>query len=488
MRLVDRDGLTELASDDDGGPGFAALLEWTAPASGVYFLEVDGVGQRFGSYELSLSVIEDHGDDATQATATTDPSSNFGVIATPSDTDWFSFEASAGVLYRLTTVLGELSGSKLRLLDADGQTVLATGAEDAAAAAIEWTAQQTGKLFVEVSARADAEPGSYFLQITGDDDYGDNPQNATSMLVPGDKDGVIERIDDRDWFSFGSVTGLPYHFEVTATVGATAVIRLYEGDGSTVIAEGRSSDGAAAAIDWTAAQSATYFLEVFEEHAVGDSSSTTLPLTMEYTLHGVIVGRIPGDYNGDANVDGHDFLEWQVNLGSTENLSADGDLDGVVGASDLTIWRERFGLLLGGPAAAGSIASVEQPTTAASGGALAGTTGRRPDGTEGWLAGEGLSRSFVQRPSHTAILFALAESRLDEAGARDEAFNHWSGEARVESFPTAASGLRKLLKSSDKDAELEDEAVGSPDRFDVVMNELRERGLAESVQFRGLSY
>jgi len=55
LRLIGTDGTTELAMDDDGGPGFASLIDWTAPASGVYYLEVKGYGTDTGTYNLSVS-------------------------------------------------------------------------------------------------------------------------------------------------------------------------------------------------------------------------------------------------------------------------------------------------------------------------------------------------------------------------------------------------------------------------------------------------
>eukprot|EP01050_Picozoa_sp_SAG11_P000723 SAG11_NODE_25_length_23789_cov_23.813592_5_plen_294_part_00 len=54
MTIYDSDG-EELAHDDDGGVGTQALLEWTAPSTDVYTVEVRGYSTRqTGSYELDI--------------------------------------------------------------------------------------------------------------------------------------------------------------------------------------------------------------------------------------------------------------------------------------------------------------------------------------------------------------------------------------------------------------------------------------------------
>jgi hypothetical protein len=52
------------------------------------------------------------------------------------------------------------------------------------------------------------------------------------------------------------------------------------------------------------------------------------------------------DFNGDWVVDGSDFLVWQRNFGATNArlTLGDADRDGTVGAGDLAVWREEFGL------------------------------------------------------------------------------------------------------------------------------------------------
>jgi len=54
------------------------------------------------------------------------------------------------------------------------------------------------------------------------------------------------------------------------------------------------------------------------------------------------IGVIEGDYDGDFDVDGADFLLWQQALGSMSWLVADGDNSGAVDAGDLAMWQANF--------------------------------------------------------------------------------------------------------------------------------------------------
>ena len=53
----------------------------------------------------------------------------------------------------------------------------------------------------------------------------------------------------------------------------------------------------------------------------------------------------PGDFNGDEMVDGDDFDVWKETYGSTVDLRADGNHDGVVNSADYTIWRNHNGFV-----------------------------------------------------------------------------------------------------------------------------------------------
>lgn len=79
-----------------------------------------------------------------------------------------------------------------------------------------------------------------------------------------------------------------------------------------------------------------------------------------------------GDFDGDNDVDGADFLIWQRGLGLTgqpDATTGDADDDGDVDANDLALWKSHFG----GPPAVAAIGAVPEPASLAllAGGGLA---------------------------------------------------------------------------------------------------------------------
>ncbi|MCC6491779.1 MAG: PEP-CTERM sorting domain-containing protein, partial [Pirellulales bacterium] len=96
----------------------------------------------------------------------------------------------------------------------------------------------------------------------------------------------------------------------------------------------------------------------------GDYFSVTgTPGAANYTLTSLLGGGggSNGDYDGDSDVDGNDFLAWQKSFGNTvtAGTGADGSGNGTVDAADLAVWQGGFG----GPAAAATAGAVPEPAT-----------------------------------------------------------------------------------------------------------------------------
>ena len=74
----------------------------------------------------------------------------------------------------------------------------------------------------------------------------------------------------------------------------------------------------------------------------------------------------PGDYNGDQLIDQNDYRVWKTTFGSTVDLRADGNKNGVIDIGDYTIWRNNLpSAPAGGAGAAAALAVVEVNPAAA---------------------------------------------------------------------------------------------------------------------------
>jgi hypothetical protein len=87
--------------------------------------------------------------------------------------------------------------------------------------------------------------------------------------------------------------------------------------------------------------------------------------TMDQLLAEFLMVQPNGDFNNDNDVDGADFLTWQLNHGRTGATAtfANGDADGskAINLADMTVWQSGFGA----PAAVGSVAAIPEPSAAA---------------------------------------------------------------------------------------------------------------------------
>lgn len=110
-----------------------------------------------------------------------------------------------------------------------------------------------------------------------------------------------------------------------------------------------------------------------------------------------------GDYDGDADVDGFDFLKWQRSFGGGSATGADGDGNGVVNGADLSIWKMHFGTPASVAAASAALTVDPSGTSDDAAAATTSTSTREPAILlAGWRptdrAVADLTKSVVGRP------------------------------------------------------------------------------------------
>jgi hypothetical protein len=82
--------------------------------------------------------------------------------------------------------------------------------------------------------------------------------------------------------------------------------------------------------------------------------------TFSITLSAISEPTGNADFDGDADVDGDDFLTWQRNLGASGDVSfGDADGNGQIEAADLTVWAAQFG---NGGESSEAVATVPEPS------------------------------------------------------------------------------------------------------------------------------
>jgi len=93
------------------------------------------------------------------------------------------------------------------------------------------------------------------------------------------------------------------------------------------------------------------------------STPESLGLRVSFPESGAISPNLPpGDYDGDLNINGNDFLVWQRGFGipNADRYMGDGNDDGLVDGADLAIWQSAFG-----QATTSSTGTIPEPPTSA---------------------------------------------------------------------------------------------------------------------------
>ncbi|MEM6798093.1 MAG: hypothetical protein AAF589_01140 [Planctomycetota bacterium] len=159
-----------------------------------------------------------------------------------------------------------------------------------------------------------------FLADENDNDYEDWFGAVTGEAATGANGGVLEGVIDLTQ-QFGEVPEAVY----------LAVAAFATADGGALL-EGLQLPGAVA--------------------ADGD-------LTADEFVRFAILAAVPGDYDGNGSVGLEDLELWRQTYGSVDDLSADGNQDGIVDGADYAFWRNQ----LLAAAAASSTAGVPEPTS-----------------------------------------------------------------------------------------------------------------------------
>ena len=294
LYLFGSDGQTILKVDDDSAGDGASRIEWSCPVSGTYFAMVRHAQATsgVGCYAISLSLeqVDDHGDNELAATPlNTSGRSAAGFLENPEDVDVFLFEAAQGYTYVVTLARTSAAGSlHVALANAKGELSASIEGEPAA---LRWTAESDGVVFVFVASNGDAEAIGYEIRVHREgysDDHGNTPALATPMepnghVVPG----ILEVPTDEDWLAFDARPGSDYTIAIEAgDAGLDA--SLVAADGTTVLWQTSVRAGESVSQAWSAPTEGTYYLRTRSPDGIG---------TYAVALSATLKLRVLGTYN-----------------------------------------------------------------------------------------------------------------------------------------------------------------------------------------------
>jgi hypothetical protein len=207
-----------LVSDDDGGEGLNAWLEFIAPAAGSYFIEARGFAEDAeGRYALSVTAGEIGGSMEGAEYLMPGFESRVSTIHAPGDADWYMIEMIEGRPYRFTLngIETDALGDPLLTLYDSSNNVVASDDDGGAGmnAYLTYASPTGGSYFAAVSGYGDAT-GRYELRVI-DTDVPGNAYTDEELDAAGDE--RVSRIDmegDLDSFRVNLEAGARYTIDV----------------------------------------------------------------------------------------------------------------------------------------------------------------------------------------------------------------------------------------------------------------------------------
>lgn len=244
LTLYGTDGTTNLAfNDDDPSGGLGSRIDWIAPESGVFYLNVRGFNDnRAGTYSLGVSSSDPDPDDQlnqaiplgnlTQTRTRTGESISVGT-----DVDMYSFSVTAG--QRIAFDIDGAIDSYIRLFDSSG-TELAANDDSAAPneassleSYLEFTFANGGTFYLGVSGFQNQS----YDPVTGEGDNSGRTGDYSLIVTPISESPrtSLEIAATNANRAEGNSGSTPFTFTVTRsgnTSGATSVTYAVTGSGA----------------------------------------------------------------------------------------------------------------------------------------------------------------------------------------------------------------------------------------------------------------
>ena len=310
LYLIDRDGESILAVDDDSAGETSARIVWTCPRAGVYFLMVRHAQATSGTgcYGVSVGLVQldDHGNDRLTASPIAVGVTISGFLEESGDTDVFVLNLTSGYEYTIEFSAQPEGGPLAVTAVANGSSepvVVITSAGAAHTGVVPSSVPET--LFLFVAADSPGGAGSYALTVERGgyaDDHGNSAAAATPIALQWTEIvGDLEVAGDVDWFRLDAQEDTEYAFELTSPADVAGLRLAVRGPDGQVLQESATAvAGSSIELDWMAPETSVYYLEVSSTNASG---SYVLGITATLQMQAV-GGFNPSGYSLDVATSG----------------------------------------------------------------------------------------------------------------------------------------------------------------------------------------
>jgi hypothetical protein len=261
------------------------------------------------------------GDASTQAQFT--GAAVEGELSPAGDVDWYRMRVEQGQRYSFTLdgvadADGAAVDPMLGIYDAQGnQLAFNDDANESLNAALRFTPQQSGDVFVEARAFVQEATGRYRLAATSGpipaDDVGNDASTRVRAAAGRQITGNIEYEGDTDWYRFSARTGQRYRITLDGAEGVEGalgdpLLRVLDSDGNELAMSDDTEMGLNSALEFTPQSSGDVFIE-----ARGYADA----FTGAYALN-IAAERAPTD-----NISGERNTRGRINVGQSIEGSVD---------------------------------------------------------------------------------------------------------------------------------------------------------------------
>ena len=178
MTVYDASG-QPITSNDDGGFGLNARLDFSPTVTGTYYIEAAAFqGGQTGSYEVVVTQLtsgtgtgetgrnDDYAGDASTSGDLAVGTSITGDLESGGDRDWFALTLAAGESVFIELTGGTLSDPYLTLYDENGDVLLQNDDFNGFDSALSYTATSSETVYIEAAAYDATLTGTYTVSVS----------------------------------------------------------------------------------------------------------------------------------------------------------------------------------------------------------------------------------------------------------------------------------------------------------------------------------